>query len=206
MGASMKNGNRGQGYREFEQRRKQRLAALSRHCRSLFPQATEITLEIGSGHGHFLTAFAAAVPARSFVGLDLINRRLEKSQRKRERARLDNLTFLKAEATEFLNSLPAQVRVEECYVIYPDPWPKKRHHKNRLIQPAFLTLLAGRMIAKGRLNFRTDHVPYFEWCEGMVDLHRNWRVLPEVPWGFEQATIFGEMLSNHRSLVAERVG
>ena len=81
-------------------------------------------LEIGAGHGHFLTAYAAAHPERTCVGLDIIAERVERANRKKNRARLDNLHFLHASAEDFLASLPENVRFADVFVLFPDPWPK----------------------------------------------------------------------------------
>ena len=75
--------------------------------------------EIGCGHGHFLVRYAELFPAKFCVGVDLILDRLERSGRKRDRARLDNCHFLRAEAREFLLSLPPGITFEEIWVLFP---------------------------------------------------------------------------------------
>lgn len=165
-----------------------------------------LTLEIGCGHGHFLAAYAAAFPQEFCVGLDLISKRIERANRKRELAGLANLAFFKAEATELLLALPEKCRLGKIFFLFPDPWPKKRHHKNRLIQTEMLDRLAARSVAGTRLHFRTDHAEYFEWSRELVSAHPRWRPLPDAPWPFEHETYFQSILPDaYRSLVAEAV-
>ena len=123
----------------------------------------DITFELGCGHGHWLAAYAAAHPGEFCVGIDLITHRVARSQRKQSLGKLDNLIFLKAEAMEFLEALPAPIILRKIFILYPDPWPKKKHHKNRFICPESLDLLARRSAIGTRLHFRTDDADYFAW-------------------------------------------
>lgn len=165
-----------------------------------------LTLEIGCGHGHFLAAYAQAFPQEFCVGLDLISKRIERAERKRERSGAGNLAFFKAEATEFMTALPERCRLGKIFLLFPDPWPKKRHHKNRLTRPEMLSALAERAPAGTRLHFRTDHAEFFEWSRETVAAHPAWTLPPDAPWPFEHETYFQSILPDaYRSLVAERV-
>jgi len=164
----------------------------------------EITLEIGAGHGHFLAAYAAAHPDRFCVGIDIMSDRVRRGLRKRDRAGLANLTFLHADAGDFLAVLPLGVLLAEVFVLFPDPWPKRRHWKNRLIQPSFLETLARRAPTGAPLYFRTDYEPYFEEALATIDSHADWELSPESPWPFEHVTVFQARAPSHQSLVALR--
>ena len=122
-----------------------------------------ITFELGCGHGHWLAAYAAAHPEESCVGIDLITHRVERSVRKQTLGKLDNVVFLKAEATEFLEALPSEVNLAKIFILYPDPWPKKKHHKNRFISEANLDRLAAHAAPGATLHFRTDDEAYHAW-------------------------------------------
>jgi tRNA (guanine-N7-)-methyltransferase len=161
----------------------------------------DIVCEIGCGHGHFLTAFAAANPARVCVGIDLVGERIERAGRKRDRARLGNLHFLRTEARLFFETLPAEARVETFFILFPDPWPKLRHHKHRIMQPDFLTTIAGRATPGCRLYFRTDFGPYFADAQAAIRDHPHWQLVAE-PWLFEYATVFQQRAESYHSLVA----
>jgi tRNA (guanine-N7-)-methyltransferase len=82
--------------------------------------------ELGCGHGHFLTAYAAAHPDQLCLGVDLSGERVARAQRKQHRAQLENLYFLRADARLFLEALPPTAKCSAIYVLFPDPWPKLR--------------------------------------------------------------------------------
>lgn len=166
---------------------------------------TGITFELGCGHGHWLAAYAAAHPDEFCVGIDLITHRVERSVRKQTLGKLANVIFLKAEATEFLEALPAAIVLRKIFILYPDPWPKKKHHKNRFINAANLDLLARRAAGEARLHFRTDDADYFEWTRAHVGAHSAWKLKEAAAWPFEQTTFFEERMKAKRDLEAERV-
>jgi len=172
-------------------------------CAALFPAPAAFSWEVGSGHGHFLTAYAAANPGRLCVGVDLAADRIARAERKRKRAGLANLHFLQAEAGAFLKALPAHASLLEVYVLFPDPWPKRRHHKNRLMQTGFLEAVAARAGQGARLFFRTDDESYFVYVESVIRSLSTWKLSGE-PWPFEVSTVFQERASSHRSLTAVR--
>lgn len=181
-----------------------RLADLRARLAPLLKTTLPLTLEVGSGHGHFLTAYAQAHPERFCIGIDLISDRLERSARKSVRAGLANIAWLHAEVNLFLEALPAGTRLAEIFILFSDPWPKRRHWKNRVLQPDFLTTLAARSGEGARLCFRTDHAPYFSQARDFIGEHAGWRLEPEEPWPFELATVFQQRADGHQSLVARR--
>lgn len=164
-----------------------------------------LTLEIGCGHGHFLAAYAAAFPQESCIGIDLITKRIERAQRKRDLAGLTNLDFFKADAEEFFEALPPKVTLDKLFLLFLDPWPKKRHHKNRIVQTATLDLWAARSRPGAKIFFRTDHAEFFEWAREHIDAHPAWEIVPDAPWPFERETYFQSILPDaHRDLIAQR--
>ncbi len=159
--------------------------------------------EIGCGHGHFLTAYAAAHPGHTCIGVDQESSRVERALRKRDRAQLRNLHFIRAEARLFLEALPVGCRFDHVFVLFPDPWPKLRHHKHRLLQPEFLQALAAHAAPDSRLCFRTDHAEYFAEVRRAIGETQVWRVADE-PWPFEFTTVFQSRAAAFESLVARR--
>ena len=113
------------------------------------------------------------------MGIDLITKRVEKSVRKAERAQLANCWFFKVRAEEFLECQPPDWRWHEVLVFYPDPWPKKRHHKHRLLQPAFFAQLSQRVVPGATLHVETDDASYFAAVLQTVDVQPDW-------WRMEQ--------------------
>jgi tRNA (guanine-N7-)-methyltransferase len=185
-------------------RREANVARLRATLATALAGRTGITFELGCGHGHWLAAYAAAHPGEYCVGIDLITHRVERSVRKQTLGKLDNVIFLKAEATEFLEALPSQVNLAKIFILYPDPWPKKKHHKNRFISPANLALLASRASPGARLHFRTDNADYFDWTLDHLSAHPKWRVEPGNTWPFEQKTFFEERMKDRRDVFAVR--
>jgi tRNA (guanine-N7-)-methyltransferase len=165
--------------------------------------ATPFIWELGAGHGHFLTAYAQAHPEDLCLGIDIIGERVQRATRKRDRARLSNLAFLHAEARLFLETLPAGAKIKRAFVLFPDPWPKVRHRKNRIIQASFLTQLAASATEDCRLYFRTDHTAYFEAARGIVAQHPDWEII-DAQWPFEFVTVFQSRAAGHHSLIARR--
>jgi tRNA (guanine-N7-)-methyltransferase len=168
------------------------------------PPGASFVGEIGCGHGHFLTAYAAAHPGEQCVGIDLRGERIARAVRKRDRAALPNLHFFHAEAHDFLAALPAGAVFSAVVLLFSDPWPKRRHHKNRLFQPAFLDALAARAGQGTRLYFRTDHRDYFAQAANVIAEHPAWQMDPVAPWIFELETVFQARAPAYQSLVAKR--
>lgn len=189
---------------EFLARIEERRAALRAELAALLPAGRSIVWEIGSGHGHFLVQYAAAFPEKFCVGVDIIRDRLNRSGKKRDRAKLANCHFVQAEAREFFDALPSGATLQEVWILFPDPWPKKRHHKNRILQAEFLEALAGRAGEGTRLYFRTDHAEYFQAATAIFPELKTWRLDPAAPWPLEQETVFQARAPSYQSLVAVR--
>jgi tRNA (guanine-N7-)-methyltransferase len=182
-------------------RLEQRREALRTRLGDLLAPAPRFVWEIGCGHGHFLAAYALAHPAVVCIGIDIVRERIERAERKRERARLHNLHFLLAEAAMFLEVLPVNARPTDIFVLFPDPWPKQRHHKHRILQADFLARVAQRAGQGTRLYFRTDHAPYFQAVREVLQVHPDWRMVEE-NWPFEELTVFQARAPAYQSLIA----
>ena len=183
----------------------ERRSKLARESRRIFAEVGKLSLEVGCGHGDFLAAFAAEFPEETCVGIDLKAKRLARARRKRERAELTNLYFVQAEAVEFLTVLPKGTSITRTFLLFSDPWPKRRHHKHRVMQPIFLHLLAERTVAGGRLHFRTDHTPYFDWAVKLVRGHAQWVIQRCAEWPLEESSRFQQMASSYDSFTAVRL-
>ena len=187
----------------FEAVQAQRLAELRSELAAILPaDPLQLIFEIGCGNGHFLSAYASVHPEQRCIGIDLRLERTDKALRKRDRAGLSNLHFLRCEARNFLQELPKSVTLADIYMLFPDPWPKKRHHKNRLLQTEFLDELGARAGQGSRLFFRTDYKPYFDEAREIVAAHPQWRLLPDNTFPFEHVTIFQSRAPVYFSLAA----
>lgn len=190
---------------EFIEHVTQRRAALRTELAALVPAAAAIVLEIGSAHGHFLVRYAGEHPQKFCLGVDLRGERVERAKRKASRAQLGHCHFIRAEARELIDCLPAGVTFAEIWVLFPDPWPKKRHHKNRLLQPAFFDFLAARTGPGARLYFRTDYAEYFHEVAAFLPALKTWQPDPTAPWAMEHETVFQARAPSFQSLVAVRL-
>jgi len=170
---------------------------------SIFQSHKHFVWEIGCGHGHFLTAYAAKHPDRLCIGIDISTERVDRAVRKRDRAKLANLHFIQAEARLFLESLPNHLECSDIYVLFPDPWPKLRHRKHRLLQPDFLRAVAGRSSPSARLFFRTDYQPYFEEVAALLEPAAGWVSVDE-EWPFAHETVFQSRAQSYHSASARR--
>jgi tRNA (guanine-N7-)-methyltransferase len=184
----------------ISQRRDELRAALT----GIVTAESRLVWEVGSGHGHFLTAYAKAHPAETCVGVDIMSDRVVRAHRKRERAQLANLHFVRADSADFLAVLPEGARFTSVFILFPDPWPKRRHHKNRVLNAAFLTDVASRAGQGAPLHFRTDHAPYFAAASSMIRGHADWETLEDPSIGFEEPTVFEKRARGHFTLVARR--
>ena len=189
---------------EFVEQITARRAALRTELATLLPRPAALVWEVGCGHGHFLTRYAVEFPQKNCFGVDISSQRIGRSQRKSERANLPNCHFVWAEAREFLHALPAGVTFEEIWVLFPDPWPKKRHHKNRVLRPEFFEAIASRTGEGARLYFRTDHSEYIDEVAAFLPSLNTWRPDPAAGWPLEHETVFQARADRYRSLVAVR--
>lgn len=197
----------GESYRaQFLERIARRRSDLRAAVGAVLPSPRALVWEIGCGHGHFLVRYAEKFPEKYCLGVDVRLGRLERGDRKLHRAGVGNCHFLRAEAREFLLALPAGVTLEEVWVLFPDPWPKARHHKNRLLTPAFFEAMAARAGVGARFYFRTDHAEYFQEVAGFfaAGLVPTWQLVPGAPWPLEQETVFQARAPSYHSLMARR--
>jgi tRNA (guanine-N7-)-methyltransferase len=122
-----------------------------------------LVVEVGFGRGEFLLALAAERPERAFLGVEYSGKRVLKMARRVARSGLANLRLIQARGEDVVQDLLAPGSVETFWINFPDPWPKKRHHRRRLIQPALASALALRLVPGGLLQVATDDVDYAEW-------------------------------------------
>jgi tRNA (guanine-N7-)-methyltransferase len=125
-----------------------------------FGRAASCTLEIGFGNGEHLLALAAAHPERNFLGVEVHRPGVGRLLLALEAGALANVRLICHDAVEVLERQLAPGSLAEVLILFPDPWPKKRHHKRRLIQRPFADLLATRLAPGGALALATDWQPY----------------------------------------------
>lgn len=148
---------------------------------TLFPRSEQpVEIDVGSGKGRFILSRAPRNPDINYLGIDRMLRRIRKTARKAERAGLDNIRFLRLDAYYTVTYLIPPRSVQTYYVLFPDPWPKKKHWKNRLMNPLFLDAVSRTLIENGSLHFATDHAPYFEEVAELIS--QDSRFCPQATW------------------------
>jgi tRNA (guanine-N7-)-methyltransferase len=125
-----------------------------------FGRDTPCTLEIGFGNGESLLALAAAHPDRNYLGCEVHRPGVGHLMLRAAEHGLANLRVVCRDAVEVLEQCIAPGALDEVLLYFPDPWPKKRHHKRRIVQPGFVALVASRLRPGGMLRMATDWEPY----------------------------------------------
>jgi tRNA (guanine-N7-)-methyltransferase len=129
---------------------------------ALFGRDAPRTLEIGFGNGEALVALASAHPDEDFLGIEVHRPGVGHLMLRAEALGLANLRVASRDAVELLGARVPDASLDAVLLYFPDPWPKKRHHKRRIVQPAFVELVARKLKAGGRFRLATDWQPYAE--------------------------------------------
>jgi tRNA (guanine-N7-)-methyltransferase len=136
---------------------------------TLFGRDAPRVLEIGFGMGDATAQIAAALPDTDFIGVEVHPPGVGALLKRIGEAGLTNLRIVRHDAVEVLQRMIAPDSLAGVHLYFPDPWPKKRHHKRRLLQPAFAALLASRLAPHGYLHAATDWQPYAEQMLQVLD-------------------------------------
>jgi len=134
----------------------------------LFGRSAPVVLEIGFGMGEATVAMAAAEPGRDVLAVDVHTPGVGALLRDVGAQGLTNVRVAVEDAVELLATRLAPASLEEVRIFFPDPWPKTRHHKRRLVSPAFARLVADRLRVGGLLHCATDWTPYAEQMLAVV--------------------------------------
>lgn len=127
-----------------------------------FGRKAPLVIEIGCGTGTATAAMAQAEPDVDLIGIEVYQPGLAQLVQRIERDGIGNIRLLRGDAVDVLEHMIAAESLTGVRVFFPDPWPKARHHKRRLLQPATLSLIASRLRPGGVLHVATDHADYAE--------------------------------------------
>ena len=134
----------------------------------LFGNAHPLEMEIGTGKGTFLTEQAKAHPETNFLGVEYARWFWRYASDRLRRNNCQNARTARAEAMYFVREHVPNESIDVLHIYFPDPWPKKRHHKRRLIQEPFMKEVMRVLKPGGRLQIVTDHADYFDQMELVV--------------------------------------
>ena len=127
-----------------------------------------LVVELGFGRGEFLMDLAERHPEQAFVAVEVSFKRTLKMARRLARTELRNVRLVEAPAEAVVRDALQDASVSRFWINFPDPWPKKRHFKRRLIQPPFVALLTRRLVPGGELYVATDHPDYAAWIDEVL--------------------------------------
>ncbi|KAA0259490.1 tRNA (guanosine(46)-N7)-methyltransferase TrmB [Deferribacter autotrophicus] len=127
----------------------------------IFNNNNPVNVEIGIGNGEFITHYAELNSDENYLGFEVVKKVIRKAISRVERKGLENVRLIHFDAKFFVNLFPNN-SVRRFYINFPDPWPKKKHHKRRLLKPEFLNLMSEKLVDDGELFIATDHVGYKE--------------------------------------------
>lgn len=125
-----------------------------------FGRAAPLILEIGFGMGETTAKIALARPSDNFLGVEVFNAGVGALLKRIEEHTIPNIRIIQHDAVEVVRDMLAPNSLAGVHIYFPDPWPKKRHHKRRLIQPPFIALLASRLAPGGYIHCATDWEHY----------------------------------------------
>lgn len=137
----------------------------------LFGRHAEKHLEIGFGSGDALLEMAITHPERDYIGIDVHRPGVGHILLQLEKYQLSNVRIICADAVEVLNQWLLTQSVDVIYLFFPDPWPKKRHHKRRLLQPPFVELLAKCLKIGGYVHLATDWADYAQQMLQVLEMN-----------------------------------
>lgn len=157
---------------------------------AMFDPAKPLEVDCGCGKGRFLLARATAHPEVQFLGIDRMLVRIRKLDKKVVRAGLANVRLLRLEAFYSLQHLLPPHRIRTVYLYFPDPWPKRRHHRRRLFSPEFLDVLWSRLEPGGTVQVATDHLDYFAAIRKALQADSRFREVPHLVRGPDEQTDF----------------
>ena len=154
-----------------------------------FGRESQIVLDIGFGNGEALLTAAASNPEIDYLGVEIHQPGIGRLLLLLERAGLDNVRIVEADAVEVISNMLADESLDGVNLFFPDPWPKKRHHKRRFVQPPIVEQFARVLKPGGRLHLATDWENYAEHIHEVVDENSKFELLSPEQLGNEASSL-----------------
>jgi tRNA (guanine-N7-)-methyltransferase len=151
----------------------------------IFGNDQPLEIDLGCGDGSFLIEMAKHYPDRNFLGVERLLGRVRGVCKRIQELGLTNVKVLRLESQYTLEYLLEPHSVSRLHLLCPDPWPKARHHKRRLVQQEFLHILQKALKPSGEFLFKTDHPEYHEWTLEQVEAFNSAnseKTMNLVPW------------------------
>ncbi|MBT8042684.1 MAG: tRNA (guanosine(46)-N7)-methyltransferase TrmB [Pontiella sp.] len=165
-----------------------------------FPQPDRpLEVDIGSGKGRFLASRSGKFSDVNFLGIERQRLRINSSGRRCERAGRKNVRVFRMEGYNAISKMMPDNYVANYYFFFPDPWPKARHHDQRLFNPAFMDALFRTLEEEGCLHVATDHLPYFEEIHELLKHDNRFEEIQAFEPDDEERTDF-ELIFSHKQI------
>ena len=145
----------------------------------LFGRSAPLQVDLGCGDGSFLCELARQFPEKNFLGIERLTKRVEKVRRKTEK--IENVRVLRADTLFAVRDLLPESSVGTFYLLFPDPWPKRRHQFRRVFTRDFLDAIAVVLEQEGIVRVATDQLDYFRQIERLSCAHLQFEVVPAFP-------------------------
>lgn len=129
----------------------------------VFGNEKPVYIEIGSGKGEFISTYPQHFPDYNFIGFEVRHKRIVNCLKKLDPRQNPNVRLIERKVDETISKLLSPASIDGAFIQHPDPWPKKRHHRRRLIQQSFLDSLAEVLKKGAHLHVSTDHPEYAMW-------------------------------------------
>ena len=134
-----------------------------------------LIIDIGFGNGDLLVSLANQYTQTQFVGIEVYDAGIGHCLKLIDENNLENLKIISGDAVEVLKFGMADASISEINLLFPDPWPKKRHHKRRIINDGFIQLISKKLIPNGLVNISTDWENYAEQIDGLFSGRRDFK-------------------------------
>ena len=142
---------------------------------SIFGRAAPLHVDLGCGDGSFLCELASRRPDKDFLGIDRLVGRVAKGCRKA--AALENVRILNVESSYAVGYLLPEKSVETFYLLFPDPWPKRRHQRRRIVTKGFLDSIHRALTDDGIFRIATDQLDYFQQIRVLAENHSGFAIV-----------------------------
>lgn len=131
-----------------------------KHWQDIFGNQNPIKIDLGCGYGHFLAAMAQTEPGTNFIGIEVYAKGIQRAYQKIQTQQLSNVRLLHMTALAAFSTVFCSGQINAIYINFPDPWPKRRHARRRMLQPDLIKLLHDRLVIGGQIIIATDLEKY----------------------------------------------
>ena len=160
----------------------------------IFGRTAALQVDLGCGDGSFVCALAQRAPEKNFLGIERLSRRIRSAEKKA--IGLSNVRLLQIESSYAVRYLLPAESVEAFYLLFPDPWPKRRHHGRRIVTADFLNAVREALNEQGFIHIATDHFEYFQQI----------KVVAESALGFVLSDIDADLPQSRFGLTFQKLG